>query len=91
MTQLVYTVDELAVNKENRLVTDVLILDFAKAFDFVDHRKLLIKLENLGIQSTYIACIRQFLSLRKQLLINNGVGSQTCSVLFHLGSHRARC
>ena len=41
VTQLVYMVNELAVNKENGLVTDVLILYFAKAFDSVNHRKLI--------------------------------------------------
>ena len=81
VTQLVYTVNELAVNKENGLVTDVLILDFAKAFDSVNHRKLLFKLEKVGIHPTYIAWIRQFLSHRKQLVIVDGVASQTCSVL----------
>ena len=82
MTQLVYTVNELlAVNKENGLVTDVLILDFAKAFDSVNHRKLLFKLEKVGTHPTYIAWIRQFLSHRKQLVIVDGVASQTCSVL----------
>ena len=53
-TQLVYTVHDLALNKENGLVTDVLILDSSKAFDSVNHRKLIYKLEKLGIRKTFV-------------------------------------
>ena len=57
VTQLVYTVTELAVNKKNGFVTDVLILEIAKAFDSVNHRKLLFKLVKVGIHPIYILWI----------------------------------
>ena len=77
MTQLVYMVNELAVNKEGGFVTDVLILDFAKAFDSVNHRKLLFKLEKVGIHPTYIALL--LMAWHPRL------------ALFYLESHRGRC
>ena len=34
-TQVVYTVNDLAYNNETGTITDVIILDFSKAFDTV--------------------------------------------------------
>ena len=35
------SINDLAQNHEQQLITDVIILDFSKAFDTVNHRKLL--------------------------------------------------
>ena len=50
--------DQLARNKENKLVTDV-ILDFSKAFSTVCHTKLLFKLQKLGIRSSFFIMDRR--------------------------------
>jgi hypothetical protein len=80
-TQLVHTFNKLAVNKENGQITDVVILDFAKAFDSVNHRKLIYKLAGLGVNLQIIDWIKAFLTERKQLVIVDGCQSETCDVL----------
>ena len=52
--QLVYTFNDLAYNQEQGLVTDIIILDFAKAFDTVSYRNFLIKLKSYGISTQLI-------------------------------------
>jgi hypothetical protein len=42
--------------------TDLIIMDFAKAFDKVSHRRLLYKLEYYGIQTHTLNWIQAFLS-----------------------------
>ena len=42
--------------------TDVIVMDFSRAFDKVDHQRLLLKLHQLGINTTVIAWIKSFLS-----------------------------
>jgi hypothetical protein len=80
-TQLVYTFNDLAMNREKGLVTDVIILDFSKAFDSVNHRKLMLKLQCIGINSQVVASIKQFFSDRKQAVVVNGQESEYCPVL----------
>ena len=59
-TQLVYTLNDLAYHLEQGLVTGIIILDFAKAFDTVSHRKLLMKLKNYGIGTQLIRWLENF-------------------------------
>ena len=49
-TQLAVTMDELTQNYERGDQTDIIILDFSKAFDMVPHKLLLHKLERYGIR-----------------------------------------
>jgi hypothetical protein len=60
---------------------DVILLDFAKAFDKVPHRRLLHKLKFYGIDGTTLAWISSFLSSRKQLVLLDGVKSSEKEVL----------
>ena len=76
-----YTFNDLAYNLEQGLVTDIIILDFAKAFDTVSHRKLLIKLKSYGIGTQLIRWIENFLIGRTQTVIVNGAASTRCDVL----------
>ena len=48
-TQLLATMEELSRNLDQRKTTDLLILDFSKAFDTVPHRRLLHKLNHYGV------------------------------------------
>ena len=50
-TQLIMLVDELAKNMKTGFQTDLILLDFSKAFDKVAHVKLLLKLHYYGIRS----------------------------------------
>jgi hypothetical protein len=47
----------------------ILFLDFAKAFDTVDHEKLLFKLQSLGFESKVLDWCRCFLKNRKQRVV----------------------
>ena len=60
---------------------DVVYLDFAKAFDKVDHGVLLAKLARFGINSTLLRWIGDFLKNRKQVVEVEGEQSETSEVL----------
>ena len=79
-TQLVHTINDFAYNHETGLITDIVILDFSKAFDTVSHRKLLYKLSVLGIHEKIIAWIKGFLQNRGQVVRVEGSLSHRCSV-----------
>ena len=60
---------ELLVEGAN---VDVVYLDFAKAFDKVDHNLVLKKAQALGIDGQLLSWIQQFLHNRNQCVIVNG-------------------
>ena len=80
-TQLVTTIQKIAQNLISKGQVDVILLDFAKAFDKVPHRRLLHKLKFYGIDGTTLAWISSFLSSRKQLVLLDGVKSSEKEVL----------
>ena len=49
-TQLLEFIDDVTKNIENSTQTDILIMDFSKAFDKVSHNLLVHKLHHYGIQ-----------------------------------------
>ena len=49
-TQLIMLIDELSKIMQSRKQTDLVLLDFSKAFDKVEHEKLLQKLHAYGIR-----------------------------------------
>jgi len=55
--------------------TDVIFLDFAKAFDKVPHKKLLLKLESHGIMSKVSQWLSEWLKERMQRVCISGVTS----------------
>ena len=55
---------------------DVAYLDFAKAFDKVDHGILIRKLTNLGIGGSVLRWIHEFLTNRKQVVVVEGEKSE---------------
>ena len=67
--------------------TDVIVMDFRKAFDKVDHQRLLLKLHRLGINTIVIVWIKSFSSGRSHRVwsstVNSLVPAQYC-----LGCHR---
>ena len=80
-TQLVYVFNDLAYNREKGTITDVIILDFTKAFDTVNHRKLLFKINKLGINLQVINWIDSFLHDRRQIVVVDGKESAPCLIL----------
>ena len=49
-----------------------MLLDFSKAFDKVNHRKLMIKMDHYGIRGKLLHWMNDFLSERTQQVIING-------------------
>ncbi|PIK55642.1 putative RNA-directed DNA polymerase from mobile element jockey-like [Apostichopus japonicus] len=79
-TQLAGLVDDLTQILENRGHVDLCIMDFSKAFDVVPHRRLLMKLEHLGIRHNTNRWIEDFLSNRTQNVIIDGESSTSSPV-----------
>ena len=80
-TQLIESINDWAANIDKKLQTDVLFLDFSKAFDKVAHRKLLHKISYYGIQGKTNGWIRGFLQGRTQEVSVNGTTSAPADVL----------
>ena len=66
---------------EKRKATNTIYLDFAKAFDKVDHDILCHKLRNLGIKGKVGIWIKEFLSGRSQQVSANGALSDSVPVI----------
>ena len=60
--------------------TDVIVMDFNKTFDKVDHQRLLLKLHRIGISRQIITWIGAFLSGRSQCVVLDGENSDSCPV-----------
>ena len=71
-SQLILTVHAIARKLANKTQVDVILLDFAKAFDKVPHQRLLMKLSYYGIGGRTLDWIRAFLANRKQRVVVNG-------------------
>ena len=61
--------------------TDLIIMDFSKAFDKVPHRRLQYKLNWYGIRGTTHAWIHNFLQGRSQRVVSEGTQSSSHPVL----------
>ena len=64
--------DRILQNLNNNCETDVIYLDYAKAFDKVDHKVLLQKLHAYGIRGKLYSWIKDFLGNRYQTVVING-------------------
>ena len=88
-TQLLTLAHELADNLHNGIQTDLVMLDFSKAFDKVPHRKLLMKMDNYEIRGNTWRWVESFLSNRNQQLLLDGEISSQLPVVS--GSHKDLC
>ena len=79
-TQLVITLQDLARTIDNRGQTDVILLDFSKAFDKVSHQRLLHKIHHYGIRGDTHAWIKDFLRGREQRVVLDGCTSRTAPI-----------
>ena len=79
-SQLIETVHDWMTALDNKTQTDAILLDFAKAFDKVPHKRLLSKLSSYGITSNTHNWITYFLSNRKQRVSVNGALSDITDV-----------
>ena len=67
-------------NNNNNIQSDLIIMDFAIAFDKVRHRRLLYKLKYYGIQENTIVWVHAFLSNRAQTVVVSGISANTVPV-----------
>jgi len=79
-TQLLEFTDEVTKNLENGQQTDVLVMDFSRAFDKVSHSLLINKLKHYGIQGRTVRWIQAFLSNRTQSVVLEGETSDPVNV-----------
>ena len=81
-TQLTSLLYDLTYTFDQRIQTDMVILDFAKAFDTVPHRHLLYKLDWYGIRENTHKWISTFLTNRTQNIVINNTVSSSCFHIF---------
>ena len=79
-TQLTTFIHDLTLNNNNNKQTDIIIMDFAKAFDKVPHKRLQYKLKYYGITGNTHTWITDFLSLRTQTVVLEGKQSDKIHV-----------
>lgn len=72
LTQLLHHIDEVIENFMNGSDTDCIYLDYAKAFDKVDHGLLIEKLLKYGVNPKMVDWIKSFLTGRSQQVVVDG-------------------
>ena len=80
-SQLLHVINEINKALENREQIDSIYLDFAKAFDKVDHILLLKNLRNFGITGKLLNWLNNHLSNRLQKVTVLGSTSQPLPIL----------
>jgi hypothetical protein len=74
-TNLLETLDFISFHLNSGKPVDAVMLDFAKAFDTVPHRRLLLKLKVYGINGLVLMWIESFLKNRRQRIIQGVIVS----------------
>ena len=74
-TNLLETLDFISASLDNGIPVDVILLDFAKAFDTVPHRRLLAKLRAYGFDGLTLKWIEAFLKERRQRVVQGEIVS----------------
>ena len=80
-TQLAITIDTIARTLDEGGQVDIVLLDFAKAFDKIPHQRLLHKLQFYGVRNNTLRWIEDFLHCRQQQVLLDGHTSSTAEVL----------
>ena len=96
-TSLIETTDAIFNAIDKKKVTAVVLLDMSKAFDSLDHKILMLKLQDIGMSSAALSWFSSYLSKRYQavrinsalsdkLLVHSGVpqGSILGPILFSI-------
>ena len=80
ITQLLEVLQDIGKNLDSEKTTDVVYLDFSKAFDSVSHPNLIQKLRDHGISGPLLNWFCDYLSSRKQRVVIDGVSSSFLEV-----------
>ncbi len=81
VSQLLETFNDWVISIDRNKIIDVLYIDFAKAFDTVNHRRLILKLKSYGVEGNLLRWLEAFLTNRKQSVVVEGVKSDELPVL----------
>ena len=81
MSQLLVCLEEWTQQLEDRETIDIIYTDFMKAFDSVAHKRLLVKLRNLGFEGDILKWIESLLTNRIQSVKINDSTSKWSKVL----------
>ena len=79
-TQLVEFSHALLTNMHIGHQTDIIIIDFARAFDKVNHNKLIYKLKAHRVDVLTVEWMEAFLSSRSQVVVRDGTSSDSVPV-----------
>ena len=79
-SHLLLTTEDLLQNYEDKIPTDLTVLDFSNAFDVVPHQRLLHKRDHYGIRGPTLLWFQHFLTTQ------NIVVDGSCSDTAHVGS-----
>ena len=79
--QLLRVLDDLTKTLDCRRETDVIFLDFKKAFDSVPHKRLIELLKQYGIKGKTLGRINEFLLTRRQRVVISDSRSEWKDVL----------
>ena len=79
-TQLIQLIEDLGRQLSLGKQTDLVLLDFSKAFDKVNHLKLLYKLSCFGVKGNTLNWIQSFLIGRTQTVVLDGESSNEVPV-----------
>ena len=79
-SQLLMLGDDIFKSVCKKKQTDLILLDFSKAFDKVSHEKLALKLHDYGIRGPTLKWVKGFLDNRHQSVIVNGSSSEPIPV-----------
>ena len=71
-TQLIEFIHDIAFNMQAGVRNDVVVMDFARAFDKVAHNRLLYKLSAYGVKGNTLGWICSFLSGRSEQVVLEG-------------------
>ena len=77
---LIELIDQIRFAIDNNHMTCGIFVDLSKAFDTVNHKILLEKLEHYGIRGKALELFKSYLSERKQYVQVNNCNSQTRSI-----------
>ena len=79
-TAFIGIIDELLFNLDSDRVSGMILIDYCKAFDMVDHSILLQKLQAYGFDNKSLIWFRSYLNERRQLVSMGNIESPTACV-----------
>ena len=92
VTQLLSVLHTVGQSLDNNIQSDMIYLDFAKAFDTVDHSALLAKLRLYGVKGQLFCWFKDYLTERTQRVVLENMASHWSPVLeqFSLDCHKTK-